>query len=146
MEPTYISPAEAAAAEGRPRPPPHALGPFFVLGVKESQHKEVKPATAASSAAAAFSGVPGLKGEQTAENKDGGVEGAAAGGFENGDGAKVNQVRKIAEGRQRYCSYSARQGSGRCGQANRANNANKMIKEVKVAVHECIFSVHVHNM
>lgn len=84
MEPQDLSSAEAAAAGTRSRPPPHALGPFFVLGVKESQQKEIKSASATSSAIAAFSGVSGygLAGA-----------GAAAGVREDGDEYKVNEFR-----------------------------------------------------
>lgn len=96
MEPEDLSSdAEAAAAGPRPRrrPPPHALGPFFVLGVKESQQKEAKSAIVASAAVTAFSGASTSKGEPTARNIDTGAEGAAAGGGESGGGAQVSRTR-----------------------------------------------------
>lgn len=74
----YFSELSSAAPSLR-GPPPHAFGPFSVLGVKESQPKESKAAaTAASSAIAAFSGVSALKG--LVSNKRAPAPGNAAGG------------------------------------------------------------------
>ena len=96
MEPEDLSSGvEAAAAGARPRrrPPSHALGPFFVLGVKESQQKETKSAIVASAAVTAFSGASTSKGAPTARNNDTDAEGAAVGGGESGGGAQVSRTR-----------------------------------------------------
>lgn len=93
MEPRHLACGEPPAVGPRSRPPPHALGPFFVLGVKESQQKEVKSATSPSSVMAAFSGVPAPKSEPAGENKDTGADGAAAVGGDSGDSAQVSESR-----------------------------------------------------
>lgn len=84
VEPKEYSSEFSSAAGPRPRPPSHALGPFYVLGVKEAQQKEGKAAaTAVSSAAAAISAMSALKG-YTGNDKpppaSGNAGGAAGGG------------------------------------------------------------------
>lgn len=104
-----------AAVTARPRPPSHALGPFFVLGVKESQQKEqreAKDVDAVGSAAGAFSGkaahtdLGGSKASilgqddggvrTTAMNSDGGGNFSEAGGGEGGGGE--SEVSKVTGG------------------------------------------------
>lgn len=91
IEPEDLFSAEAAAPGPRARPPPHALGPFFVLGVKEWHHKEPKATDTAASAVAAFSGISVTKNEPTSENTDSGVAGAAAAGGERVEGAQASE-------------------------------------------------------
>ena len=93
MEPEDLSSEEMPKDGLRFRPPPHALGPFFVLGVKESQQKELTSATSASSVVAAFSGMAAPKSEPAAQNKSTGGEGAAAAGGDSLDSAQVSGAR-----------------------------------------------------
>ncbi|CAM9599254.1 unnamed protein product, partial [Scytosiphon promiscuus] len=83
-----------AVETARPRPPSHALGPFFVLGVKESQQKEQKEPkglVAIATAAGAFSGRSGAKesgGSKTSTmgGENGGAEATA------GDGSGLGKL------------------------------------------------------
>lgn len=98
MEPKEYFSELSSVAPRRFGPPSHALGPFSVLGVKESQQKDSKAAAAtASSAAAAFSGMSVLKGITGKSNQQTPAPGigggtAVAGGGDSEDNQEVNII------------------------------------------------------
>lgn len=94
----YFSELSSVAPRLR-RPPSHALGPFSVLGVKESQQKETKAAAAAaSSTVAALAGVSASKGvvgkgnKQAPASKNGGDGGGGAATAAGGDTTTANDT------------------------------------------------------
>lgn len=111
-----------AAEAARRRPPSHALGPFFVLGVKESQQKEqkeTKDLATVASAAGAFAGSSGprepgvsktpILGEDkggvqanTGNDNNGGKPLGAASGEGGIDDLKVSEATRGAVGLKQF--------------------------------------------
>lgn len=96
----YFSELSSAAPSLR-GPPPHAFGPFSVLGVKDAQPKESKATVAAaSSAIAAFSGVSALKGFASNKKAPAPENAAAvAAGGQSEDDRKVKSYTKVSDNR-----------------------------------------------